>query len=211
MNRLDAEHHALLQRLERLEHENRRIWLFGVFALLVVVVGVVGAFAHPQRQTVRAQEFILVDGMGKTRALLGSDTAGAHFNLYDENGVNRLAMTANPQAPSIVLYGSDNRARYMVFGWDDGAEFMLLDRSRTQRVSLDLRAGGGFAPRLIFRDAIGVNRIVLASGANGPMLVLNDKDQKATAAITVLDSQSGVPRPSLMLQDVSERVLYSRP
>jgi hypothetical protein len=69
---------VILQRLQRLENQNRRLKTGGI--LLLLILGSFAAIAAPSAQsaqiTVQAQKFALVDASGKEFASLGFDASG---------------------------------------------------------------------------------------------------------------------------------------
>jgi hypothetical protein len=96
---------AILQRIERLEADNRRLRraMLGV-ALLAAVVLAMGQ-ARPRR-TVEADEFVLRDKAGRKRALLGFDSSGhPSLTFYAENS-NFTASLDGADEASLILLGA---------------------------------------------------------------------------------------------------------
>ena len=90
---------AVTKRLNEIEQQNR--WLrLALIAIASAIGAVFLTAAMPStKQTVTAQQFVLVDGSGNQRAILAVDKDGqSSFALYDASGQRRLVLG------SVVLY-----------------------------------------------------------------------------------------------------------
>jgi hypothetical protein len=138
---------AILQRIERLEAENRRLkrTVLGV-ALLAAVVLAMGQ-ARPSR-TVEASEFVLKDGAGSVRARLHMGKRGPSLTLYDPGDVERADLTAAPEAAGLILNVNppSRFGHVQVLSTGDGATLELFGA----------RGGGSCCPhRLAARTEFG--------------------------------------------------------
>jgi hypothetical protein len=93
--------------MERLERENRQLKRVGAALLLVLAAGLLASAARPQSRTVEAERFILKDGGGRTRAVLGvwADTFGKVPALYD---------SSKGDSPSLRFYDTLGQRRAAV-------------------------------------------------------------------------------------------------
>jgi len=83
---------ALLERVNRLERQNKLIKLAGiVVALVMAFVLLVGAKEKVPKEIV-AESFRVVDTQGRIRAKLSVGQKGPGLGLYDENGKHRAAL-----------------------------------------------------------------------------------------------------------------------
>lgn len=176
----------LIQRIDRLERESRRLKAIGAVLFLgLAAVGTMGQAppkAVPKR--VEAEEFVLWGQNGKARAILGVVNNEPSLALIDQRGDVRasLAVLADGTA-GLGLSASNEKGRILL------------------SVSLD-----GFS-QLSFRDGNGKVRASLREGgADGPSLILVDENQRIRAAlggVTIEGTPSGIketrPASSLVL------------
>lgn len=192
---------VILQRLERLEHANRRWRIFvSVLFLLgggLVLVGAVHQKTTPIAEEIRARTFVLVDAQGVPLARLGYlPHGGIGLGLYDKGHQSRVLVSIDDDgASSLSLYGR---------GGQGGA-------------LLSVSASGATSLRLL--DANWKNRLVLATWPNGaPFLQMADRegkdrillgytDLRVTATGTLVERSS----PSLLLFDQREAILWRAP
>jgi hypothetical protein len=133
---------ALLQRLTRIEQANRRWKRLGgaAFALLGLVV-ILGASGTMDAGEIRAKRFILVDGGGNRRAVLGIETkeenpkaAGSAALLFYKGNDPRLELRVTAEGgPGVTRSGKDgltilSTASLMMFGQDLAANEMIFSQ-----------------------------------------------------------------------------------
>jgi hypothetical protein len=104
----------LMQRLERLERDNRRFKragaVFGLGALAVVLMGQATVQDRVSAnmvvaRTIEAQSILLRDATGKVRALLESQPTGpVTLTLSDKDGRERLALGVGPAGGVGVVF-----------------------------------------------------------------------------------------------------------
>jgi len=100
-------------RLEVLEKELKRTKFYNRYLLgavmLAVTIGIVGATPLRSGKVIRANNFILEDANGKTRALLGMTGDTPALSLCDESGKSRAVIGINENGnPGFALFDSKN-------------------------------------------------------------------------------------------------------
>ena len=125
---------ALADRLGRLERDNRRLKLAGLLILtLVASVFLMGQVRPPA--TIQAQEFVVVDKVGKT---LG------RFGVGDDG------------LPILIMRGTDDTIRVLVSVYDDGSAIMSLGALPIGSISrLAIGTDENGDPALVMRDTGG--------------------------------------------------------
>ena len=91
---------AVLQRLEKLERQNRRFKRVGALALTGVGVLIFMSQAASDSHTVEAQRFIVKDAEGHVRAEFGLSGKAAGLTLYDQKGTTQARLEAGAGALS---------------------------------------------------------------------------------------------------------------
>lgn len=156
----------ILQRLERLERENRR-WkgLVSVTAVIcgcLLLLGATNGGAPRVADELRARSFVLVDQNGTTLAQLGQLPYGARgLGFYDEGRKARLLLSVDPNGEaSVSVYGRDGRGSAVVMVGKDGeTSLRLLDAQWRVRASLATWPDG--SPFLHLSDRDGNDRALL--------------------------------------------------
>lgn len=92
-----------MNRLERLEKQNRRFKQIGALAL-ILVGSVLLMGQNSARRTVEANEFLLKDENGKSRAEWVVSPSVTALIFDDEAGYASLVLQVDNGNPSIVLY-----------------------------------------------------------------------------------------------------------
>jgi hypothetical protein len=122
---------ALTTRLERLERECRR----SKRALLVVLVGALAlglmgqAPSHRMPKSLEAEEFVLRDGRGQVRAVLGTEQSASAtmLQIFGENGKPRTRLTvAGDGTSSLEVIDSGERVRVLLGVKDNGSPRIWL-------------------------------------------------------------------------------------
>ncbi len=101
-----ADWHALAERIENLENQNRRLKQVGAVALIIAAAVLLMGQASPQR-TVEANEFVLKDSSGTVRGRFSTYEQNTHLWLYDANGKSRLWLHVG----GLVLWDNDGKTR----------------------------------------------------------------------------------------------------
>ena len=206
----------LIERLDCLERAHRRRKLTSAAIVVLLVAGIGLAVAAPRSpqpvpeapplgstvSEIRAKRFLLVDDVGKLRAVLGAATRGAvslglldnddkirAVLIVDANGIPRLDLLGADETRRVVLSVFPNRSGLGIFGEgarggavldvaaDGTASLGLTDKQEHARAGLQLRADGTVL--LNFNDTSEKVRAALGLGTDGaPGLGIWDKDGK---------------------------------
>jgi len=202
---------SVLDRLVKVEAQNRRIRLAGAVVLSLVGAVLIMAQARPVSQTVEAEHLVLRDAMGTARIVLSSgegEGGAASLTLADAGG--------NPRGVLVVLRNGvaglglkDRLGRLRLVAQLDtgGAPLLRLSGADARgRAELSFRDG---AAALIFKDGAGAERLVLDQSADGvPHVSLMTALGDAGAGLSLTASGSpllglyhGRSRTSLRLDD----------
>ena len=191
---------TVVERLEKVEAQNRRLKWAGVLVVVVVCAVVLMGQASPKKRVVEAERFILRDAGGNMRAWLGVDAknwvglslfdkdekprvgltvyadGSADLKLRDAEGTLRAGLEASADGKTnLVLYDVEERGRVGLFVLGDGlGGLSLYDAEGKNRVALGVESDGG--PYLSFFDAGGKRRIGLNTTSDLPRVALNDAD-----------------------------------
>ena len=155
----------VLQRLDRLERENRRWKVLGCTAFavlgLIVLVGATGSKGTKVAEEIRARKFVLVDKAGKVRGILG------------ESG--------NQPKPSfgLFIYGRDGKDRIELSQFGDGAKLSLFHGSLPAGAHLNVISSGGV---VLAELELSARRILSDYGGSGVSLSANAIKGGATSS-----------------------------
>jgi hypothetical protein len=157
---------TILQRLERLERENRRwkvLASVGIFVCgCLLLLGAANSRGPHIAKELRARSFVLVDQQGTLVAQLGQLPHGAlGLGFYDEGRKARLLMGIEADGgTSVSVYGKDGRGSAELVVEQDGATALrLLDPRWRIRAALATWPDG--SPFLHLSDRDGNNRALL--------------------------------------------------
>ena len=157
----------VLQRLEALEKQNRRlrrVWL------LMPAVLAAGLFVRTEAQSrvYQAEEFQVIDSAGKTRAVLGWRSDGAvGLGFSDTNGKKVAWLDVTATNMTLALGGDDAKSRALIDVQAVGnATLILLDANKKPRGAMGLTAAGDTF--LSLADAQGTQRVIQIVQASAP-------------------------------------------
>ena len=200
---MNSQQDEILLRLAKLEGENKYFRLASAgFMLLAVLMFTIAAQTGHER-TLTANEFVLLDGGGRTRAKLAADSKHVSLLFFDEAGQSQMSVVGLDDAQghghaTIALgEGSVNRVALAGSGKD---EWMTLSD------------GGLF---LAGKDAARV--VVVASGPDSPSIEVADHDgYAAEVGVTgLVNPTTGKTQKSsaasLVLLGKGQAVLWSAP
>jgi hypothetical protein len=95
----------------------------------------------------RARKIVVVDGDGKTRALLDVFPYGPELVLFDAQGDARAWLTVTTGGPALVLYDPEGEERAALTAYSGAPELVLYDAQGKRRAELSLpkkdKAGAG--------------------------------------------------------------------
>jgi hypothetical protein len=209
---------AILERLEKLERQNRRMKLAGLGAMVIAGAFVLMGQASGPRTPpeVRAKSFVLVDAKGETRARLymSASAKGPELTLLDANGNARAEMDAFSDSPELALSDAKGKVRARLVAWPDGPGLALSDAKGKVRARLVAWPDG---PGLILNDANENSRVVLGADSDGPGLWLGDAngfetDIGVTGLVTPATGETHTTSAaSIVLFGKDGKVLWSAP
>ncbi len=204
---------ALLERVKRLERQNKRIKLTGIVVVLgMAFVLLVGARKKVQKEIV-AESFRVVDTQGRTRAGFSANQYSSELTFYGENEKLRVVLSAgfsaNQPGSGLTLFDRKGEPRAFL----DPSSLTIRDKKGKRRVVLGTVGekrphgiGSSFeGTGLGLYDEKGEARAVLSVRLKGPRLVLFDKGGEPRAGLSVrpggpmlvLSSELGKPRAVL--------------
>jgi hypothetical protein len=128
---------AILQRLDRLERQNR--WMKRGGAVLLVLVGaaaLMGSQAPAKDRTDDSNAFILRDRAGKERAGLTLAANGPVLRFLDEGGKERLRLGMFKDVPGFVFYDSRGKRQATLSAATEGVRLFLYDADERPRAWL---------------------------------------------------------------------------
>lgn len=186
---------VLSNRLERLEHSNRRLrvmaWTAAIGLLVFMVIGFAPKPARTQegaQDSILAKEIGIVDSKGEVRIALGIDEeTGPIITIVDKKGEPAITMGLEDKSGSsaVHLCQSGSQAAAGMFVAGDGTSGMVLD------------------------DKGGVSRAVVGVNSDGTTVMsVNSKDEKASATLAVIDDS--IPRLILSDAEGNEKVIEAK-
>lgn len=113
------EHLDLVQRMDRLERQNRRLKrLILMLAFLAIIPLAMAAVPVPNRKTVTANAFKVVDDQGVVRAEMSADNKGAKVVLFDTKGTTKQAemSTGDKGVSRFKLFDAKGNERVVMMG-----------------------------------------------------------------------------------------------
>ena len=155
---------VLLERLDRLERENRRLRRFGNMTLvgIAIVLGVTLAvfwysgrfgFGGGVPESLAARQFTIRDAKGSTRGTWGIGEDGTvRFVLSDVQGRPRVRLSLLPDGSSGLSFADTTDRKLVVLGAmpDQSTSFVMSDRTGVPRAVLGTSSGG--ASNLVFAE-----------------------------------------------------------
>jgi hypothetical protein len=130
----ESTHEAIIQRLARLEQENRRWKMLGLCAVVLLgLVVLLGATTSKVVQEIRTKRLILLDKDGRERAKLEmhSERGGPYLDLYDKDGRvgASLSITSTGGSFLSLLSKDESDAKVSLSVGGDGAGLWMSDRN----------------------------------------------------------------------------------
>jgi len=96
---------AVLERLSRLEKQNRRLKWMGVTALAAASAIFLTGQAEPAPRTVEAQKFVLKDAQGNVRGWMSTIGKGSELTLEDVNAQPMIRLIVSTDTSDVHLFG----------------------------------------------------------------------------------------------------------
>ena len=115
---------AVVERLEKLEKQNRRLKQAGAVALILAAAVLLMGQASPNR-TVEANRFVLTDRSGNEQGVLMLKPSGPSFMLLDPNSLATAELSIRGHNPDLILLDANGKVRFTLNAGLDGAELAL--------------------------------------------------------------------------------------
>lgn len=182
---------VILERIGKLEAQNRRLKRSAVVILAVLSAAILMGQAAPAPRTVEAQRFILKDSDGNVRGWMGTIGKGSELVLGNVSAQPMMRFIVSTDASDLHFFGS--RKSGMNLGLDSGKPEISL-----------MGADGSGGARITFEE-------------NGPTLSLEDAEEFATVVgATQLEkpANSGARQrsaASIVLLDKDKNVIWQTP
>lgn len=173
---------SMMERLERLEQQNR--WFKGIFISMSLVISsfVLMGQSSPLVQEVKAQKFSLYDASGKNRGMFFARDGQAILILSDPNGEPRITLAVGKDgAPGIGLSDKGDKVRAEISVAKGNPRLALLSREERERILLQVGTDG--SPRIGLMDSSKSPRIVI--GGTGDNWGVGLFDQKGSMTATL--------------------------
>jgi hypothetical protein len=111
-----SEDQSIIQRLEALERQNRRIKGVGAAVIAIAASLLLMGQARPPRR-IEANQFVLVDSNGKARSMWTVESGGlnagrAALDFYDDRGIIEGAIASSSGGASLMLSGKSGTSIY---------------------------------------------------------------------------------------------------
>jgi len=193
---------SIVERLQKVEKQNRTLKRFGLAFLLLIGATVTMGQARPAR-TLEAERFVLKDPQGHMRAALTVLGNAPLFNLYDNAGAVRaeLGVGANG-VPMLALFDAAGNQTVSVANGEDGPSLGLTEGSGQPLSAKELIKQPGIALR-VGRDQIGL----MVEDRDGFSAVLGSAD-----LVTPRTGETHrTSAASVVLFDKDKNVIWSAP
>ena len=138
---------------------------------------VIATSAPHETNTLTIQHLNIVDNRGNLRVKIGTENNISSVSLYDENGFERVKLTASVQN-SHVQVASRQGLGLLDFSVEDfrGASFSIKDLKGTERILLNHNHQNS---NMIINDEIGIKRAELSYKDSNPTFSINDKNENS--------------------------------
>ncbi len=211
----------VIERLERVERQNRRLRRAGAVSIVVAGALILMAQSAPPRRVVEAQQFLLKDKNGATRALWSVEGGRAHLSFTDPSGRPgqgrpgvvlgmseeghpeliirgplgaQLALGVSDDGPAALFSRRLGPPQLTLQVFDDGPSALFSDaRGNAQMSAGSLGVG---ITGVSMNDSAGKLRIILAVKGENPGLAAFDSGGNQRLALGV-----AADTPSVLLQE----------
>ena len=212
---------VILERLNSLEKQNRRLRQAGVLVLIGIGALLLTGQVVPPNRIIEAQKFVLTDTEGRSRGEWSADRTRSELALYDQEGRRSVSLMTDAQGNQSTLslvnrYGM----RLVVSSFLDSGAVSLSEKagSADWRYHFDLgdRGGPDYTSALRLWNAKGNARAVLEAGAAGPSLQIESEVFKTLMGSAVVDASNAgethrTSAASLIMLDRDGKVIWHAP
>ena len=213
---------TVMERLAKVERQNRRVKAVGTAALTLLAGALLMGVAAPTGESVEARAFVLRDDAGQVRAQLAMKEAGPELTFFDARERAQVRLLATDDSRGLYLSDRDDRTRLSLVVSDGGPRLSLSNAEGRPQAELGVKEQG---PSLVLYDTHRVGRVWLhandsAGGLGlydhramraaltvtefGPVLLFSDLNRKPLAMFSATRKSGSAPtEPSLILYDES--------
>ena len=118
---------SIVERLQKVEKQNRTLKRFGLGFLLLIGAAVTMGQARPSR-TAEAEQFVVKDPQGHMRAMLGFSLGAPMLNLYDKVGVTKASLVVGANGiPVLSLFDAAGNQTVSLANGEDGPTLGLQE------------------------------------------------------------------------------------
>ncbi len=146
---------ALMDRVGKVERQNRRLKLWG---MLIVVILLVAGFNITSPGTITTER----------------------IRLVDKNGIVRLTMELEEGSPRIIFNYETNQPSLII----SGEELSFYDHEKKPRININSKKEL-VSSSLSITDKAGKNSVTLGAGPEGSYLSLEDDDDKKEVILSI--------------------------
>jgi hypothetical protein len=140
------------ERLERLERQ-LRLWRRGALAAAgVAALTVAGAMAEPPARELAVHTLRVVDNEGRNRLVLTADPAQPDMTFFDPSGKSRLTLDIAKDRKPVLMFADEagDATGRLVLGLEDGLPGLsLYDTAGRKRVAFGIPREGGPVLRVL--------------------------------------------------------------
>jgi hypothetical protein len=201
MQLVESNLEALTTRVAKLEAQNRRLKKTGITSL-IVTAAVIAMGQAPAKKVIEANEFVLQDASGKTRARLSMEGNDRPALSFYKDKTNITASLAGGDEPFLVLYRPGTTEEVTL-----GANrtfFGLGLYEKEIRAGLSVQKG---VPGLELYNEYGKAQVGLELSSIGPNFLMTDPDFKASLSLGVFQTVG----PNFSMHGKDKEVLWSAP
>ena len=167
--------HCLIQRVERVEKQNRSLRITGLAILLMGFTTLLMGQAAPENEAIEVEEIILRDESGHVRVLMSAVRGEPRLSFFDTNEQSRAVLTLVDEEPRLLLLDAQGKQRAGLAVLKEEPELALLDRNERRRVWLSLERG---LQGLLLRDRNGNERVRMGITGGLPGIVMHTRREK---------------------------------
>jgi hypothetical protein len=202
---------VLIERMEEIERENRRLRRFGTTMIvgMAVILGVTfavfiysGSFGAGVPRNIAARQFTILDDKGTSRGTWGiAEDGTVRFMLSDRRGRPRVRLSLLPEGSSGLSFADSADRKLLVLGAlpDQSTSFVMSDHQGVPRVVLGMSSNG--SANVVFADREGATKAGLGVDGRGQgSFTLTDRgfqqptaEPEPDASAEEADSQATLP------------------
>jgi hypothetical protein len=178
--------HAVLDRISKLEAQNRRLKKGTIATLAILSAIILMGQVAPSPRVLEAQRFVLKDRDGNVRGWMGTIGKGSELTLGNVNAQPMIRLIVSTDSSDLHFFGSHKSG--MNLGLDSGnPDISMIGAEGNGEVRITFKEPG---PSLTLEDAKGSSTIVGATQLEKP--ATRKADPTSAASIILLDKDKKV-------------------